>query len=206
VCGDYPRLVALTDRRSLERWRKFYVDANTRAPTIEEWKRRAPNAPQERLEELTASFAAPVERFVAELSSHIDGVETLDELHALSSEDVLIGYFRANDPLMWMQRVLNAAYTEAGQAPPPPPSHWTRPERHFRIVGEKPVGPRTVHVTLTEVDGDAPLEWVARQDRHGAWRLVVTGDFLHLGGGDVTIIDDPVVARYLERRGYTRAP
>jgi len=34
--GDYPRLVALTDRRSLERWRKFFVDANTRAPSIEE--------------------------------------------------------------------------------------------------------------------------------------------------------------------------
>jgi hypothetical protein len=157
---------------------------------------------------LTASFAAPVKRFVAELSSHIDGVETLDELHALSSEEVLIGYLRAQDPLIWMQRVLNAAYAEAGQTPPPPPRHWTRPERHFRILEEKPVGPRKVHVTFTEVDdGDSPLEtWVARQDRRGAWGLVVTGDFLHLGGGNVTVIDDAVVARYLERRGYTRGP
>lgn len=157
---------------------------------------------------MTASFAAPVKRFVAELSNHIDGVETLDELHALSSEEVLIGFLRAKDPLTWMQRVLNAAYAEVGLTPPPPPSHWIRPERHFRIVGEKPVGPRTVQVTFTEVDdGDSPVEtWVARQDRRGAWRLVVTGDFLHLGGGNVTIIDDPVVGRYLERRGYTRGP
>ena len=120
----------------------------------------------------------------------------------------MIRYLRAQDPLIWMQRTLNAAYAEAGQAPPPPPSHWTRPERHFRIVGEKPVGPRTVHVTFTEVDdGDSPLEtWVARQDRRGGWRLVVTGELLSLPGGTVTIIDDPVVARYLERRGYTRGP
>ena len=208
VRGDYPRLVALTDRRSLNRWRKFFVDANTRAPSIDEWQRRAPNASPQRLEELTASFAAPVKRFVAALSSHIEGVETLDELHALSSEEVLIRFLSARDPIMCMQRMLNAAYAEAGLTPPPLRRHWTRPARHFQILEEKPVSARTVRVTFTEVDdADSSREtWVVRQDRRGAWRLVVTAELLSLPGGDVTIIDDPVVARYLERQGYMRGP
>jgi hypothetical protein len=201
--GDWPRLAALADPESLAEWSSQFIQANTHIPTLEELREECPEAPPERLRALVEDFTTPVHRFIAALPTHVAGVRTLEELHALSPTEVLLRFLQAGDKVARIARAIEAAYREAGLPLPDDGPHRRR-IRRFQIRREELVSDDEARVAFVEegaASGEgASDEWVLRRQSDGGWRVLVRTSFLYLPGASIRYFDDPMLLAYLRRQ------
>jgi hypothetical protein len=178
VAADWPRLAGLLDVESLDAWRRSFVEMNARILTLDEWRARLPKGSEARLAQLAEEFAQPQRRFIANLSEHVPGVHTLEELHALSSAEVFVRVAQTMHPDWMVARLME----QTAIAPGAEVIHATTFGRTFRAVGEKSVGHDRRRVTVECTDPSPSgrrSTRLARRQPDGSWRMMVDSGCLH---------------------------